>query len=216
VKTNEHHIAPILFTPSDIPRDRSWEYWVYRTFNDVRDWYAKVLGGRTFRTRSIIAHKNMRTCEEYDVIQGGFNRWKQAMTDFHDRGLIDLCDRTHLYFLLTQETWGPGSSGMVGAENWGCSFIIPGRASTTGLEASVTGNKIPPPSQAWWFDERREAAGATAHEIAHALAQDMNHGTWEEPPSIMLQWWDFPNVGFRTRETERLLTEEVPTRFLVL
>jgi hypothetical protein len=186
---------------------------VQRTFRDVRDWYAEKVG-RTFRIKTIITHRGTRTRDEYMVIDGSFNKWKQAMQDFHDIGKLDICDPTHLYYLVTQETWYTG--GMVGAENWGCEFIIPGRLCTTGIEASIKGNKQAPEGQAWWFDERREAAGATAHEIGHGLAKDMHHGDFDDPegPSIMLQWWDFPNVGFRPREKERLLTEDVPVKFL--
>lgn len=192
-------------------RDLDWEHFLFESFIDVQKWYEEQLG-RTFDFRLVTFFSTYTEAEIKQFSDNEAQRWFELMEDATDQGTIDICDPTKLFYMISRID--NLSGGMVGAENWGCDFVIPGRTAITGHMGRLLGDTHDPDWNEWWADERREACGGVAHEIGHALCEGMHHGTWEEGPSIMLNWWDFPEVDFRDREKERLLTEEVPTKFL--
>lgn len=203
------HVSPVIFTPNDVARDRTWEREVVISFEMVRDYYLDKVG-KTFQIYPfvVIPKGNIGTQAEFLAISGDFPKWQACMQLCHDQGFLDVNDPTHAYYLITREEWNTG--GMVGAENWGAPFIYPGRACSTGHMGRLTGNVIDPGWPEWFADERREAAGSLAHELGHVFAGLPHPGV----SSIMENWWDFPTVGFTQTELDTLAASAVTQFFL--
>lgn len=196
-------VQPVLFYAKDMPRDRRWEYYVWRSFRDVRDYYQREIG-QTFAVSgkiviSGLTEAELRADPHWSDWPAG---WNLCMQIGAQQGKYRLCDPTKIYYLVTK--MNDTSGGMIGAENFGCDFVLPGRACISGHMGRLLGGVYDPGWLEWFADERREACGGVAHEIGHALVLLPHPTTWDDD-TPMLAWWNWPNCHFTVGEKAKLL-----------
>lgn len=230
----------VFYYPSDFVRDVAWEQQVLTGMEVMQKWVLKTLG-RTFRVLVPSVVKSASTWKHImEATDGGeFNAWKFAMNEAEAQRMIRICDDDSWHYLVTPAN--KFSGGMVGSENWGCRHVWPGKTCISGKMGRLAGGiagespdisvralaevarayytaapreSWEDESHEWWADEPIEAWRAMMHEMGHAL-EALPHGTYDDPPSIMLQWWD-QTAEWRDYEKEKLLNGPVGSRFLVL
>ncbi len=218
----------MFYYPSDFPRDLKWEQQVETGMEVMQKWVLKTLG-RTFRLQtpaSVRSQSNWKHIHEVTV--DDLSAWKFMTDDIIAQRMMVINDKNTLYYLVTQA-------------NDFCSGVFNGNAVISGSLARLAGGiKSDPPSAetrekdernrvmwsmappeswrfeavAWWAEEPIQAWRSMVHQIGHALER-LEHGTLEDDPSIMLQWYD-ASAEWRSHEAEKLLTGDTGSRFMVL
>lgn len=194
-------VQPIIFLASDTNLNQAnYQSQVMVSFEVVQDWYQSQLG-KTFNLIPAITYRSSLT--EAQLIAkypSGGGMWYDGLGAAATANNLELCSDHQFYYFVTplDNVWG----GWVGAENLGCSHVIPGTASIPNHMGRLIGGIIDPDWPEWWADEIREAQGGVAHEIGHGLGascvESVCNGLPHATPghnSIMYEWWTFGTTG---------------------
>lgn len=199
--TEIYAIQPIIFFGSDTSINvTTYQNQVTSSFEAVQDWYRGQLG-KTFNLIPSITYRSSLTEAQLIVkYPSGGGMWYDGLGAATTANSLELCSDHRFYYFVTplDNVWG----GWVGAENLGCSHVIPGTASIPNHMGRLIGGIIDPDWPEWWADEIREAQGGVAHEIGHGLGASCVGGVCNGLPhapsgsdSIMFGWWNFGTTG---------------------
>jgi len=211
-------VQPVIFLASDTNIDlNSYVSQVNNSFQAVRSWYAQQLGGKTFNLIDAVSFRTTKTEAQLAVdYPGGIALWVDGLRSATVTNNLTLCNDHRFYYFVTPIN-NNVAGGMIGAENLGCSFVLPGTANIPNHMGRLIGGIFDPEWPEWWADEIREAQGGVAHEIGHGLGGSCTVGNFypgggcnglphSSSPSIMWSWWDFGTTGifFDSEKTEIL------------
>ena len=216
----DYAIRPVIFLAADT--DINVDFYkakVDTSFKAVRDWYAKQFGGKTFKLQSALLYRSPLTKSQLYAEYGtGTGIWFEGLKEATLANGIDVCNDHRFYYFVTPLDDIIG--GFVGAENLGCSYVLPGTACIPTHMGRLIGGIIDPNWPEWWADEIREAHGGVAHEIAHGLGGTCNgpnrptskcdglpHNTESGAHSIMWDWWQFGADGQFTEQEKAQILE---------
>ncbi|MBI4038005.1 prepilin-type N-terminal cleavage/methylation domain-containing protein [Candidatus Curtissbacteria bacterium] len=202
-----YEVVPVIYLASDtnVGDEDSYKTQVSASFNQVRSWYANQLGGKTFKLAPAILFRSSKTdAELHSQLGNGGGIWYQGIREATVANGMHPCDSKRDYYFVTpmDNVWG----GMVGSENLGCSFVLPGSQSIPSQMGRLLGGIIDPNWPEWWADENREAQGGVAHELGHGFGGECTIGNiypgggcnglpHSSDPSIMYSWWDYGTRG---------------------
>lgn len=192
-------VIPILATPKD-----EWQVnpvLVMERFEEGARWWLEKTG-KTFHVGPIAVFTSALTRDELESrYVHGNDIWKHLQREAHDLGIIDNTDDHKAHYMIVPMIAAGG--GMVGSENYGADFILPGKACSSGKEACILlgldpaeygyTEDMPMP---WWYDEVREATGAKMHELGHVFGNGVDEPLHHKSGTIMFSYWDYPNIGF--------------------
>lgn len=215
----EYAVVPVIFLASDsvVPNESAYRSQVNASFAVVQTWYAGQLGGKTFTLEPAIFFRSSKTDAQLHSQYGtGIGIWAQGVKETTAANGMNYCDPKRNYYFVTpmDNIWG----GMVGSENLGCSFVLPGTQSIPSHMGRMLGGVMDPNWPEWWADEIREAQGGVAHELGHGFGGECTNGNvypgggcnglpHSYYPSIMYSWWDFGATGvFLDFEKTKILT----------
>lgn len=152
----------------------------------------------------------------------GLNIWKIIMEEV--KVYLNICRPDWTIMLYTFTPPMPegdqslsGLGGMVGKENFGCSYARPGVSADSGhkpfLACNYTAEQLISLGYSFpmWSAEWGAIAGGYAHEKVHCWTDlphtenDPNTQVDERYESILFAYWDYPNVGFLPNEAQALL-----------
>lgn len=178
-------------------------------FEEGSRWW-KIKTGKTFRVGVVKVFQSSRTKEQLeDEFEHPNDRWKTLQREVHDAGVINNTDDHKAHYLIVPFVAAGG--GMVGSENYGADYILPGKACTSGKEACILlgldpsdhgyAADMPMP---WWYDEVREATGAKMHELGHIFGNGVDEPLHHKNDTIMFGYWDYPDIGFDWEQIEIL------------
>ena len=207
---------PIIFLGADTVLDlASYQSQVDASFVVVQDWYKQQLGGKTFNLIGAVSFRSPLTEAQLAArYPNGIGMWVDGLGAAMVANNLTLCNDHRFYYFVTPLNNVAG--GMIGAENLGCNFVLPGTASIPNHMGRLIGGIFDPNWPEWWADEIREAQGGVAHEIGHGLGGSCTTGNYpgggcnglphSQGPSIMFNWWDFGTSGvfFESEKTEIL------------
>jgi len=193
-------VLPIIALRADLTGLISTQMLYDKALNDFKrgaEWWKSVTG-KTFQVMN--PRIVVWTPEEFpDTDFGLWHHLIDVQADKCDAGIMQ-----YLHVLGAN-----ASGGMVGSENWGCNFILPGKACIAdgfafvafGLDQTQFG--FPP--QDWWANTVDQSIGARMHELGHAFGNGVDQPlAHSEAPSVMFAWWDWPNCTFFDYEIEIL------------
>ncbi|MBI2031673.1 MAG: type II secretion system protein [Candidatus Levybacteria bacterium] len=199
-------VVPVIFlaSDSDVGDVNVYRAQVNSSFDTVRTWYSGQLGGKTFNLAPAIMLRSSKTEAELHTLYGnGGGIWYEGVRQTTVANGMHPCDPNRDYYFVTpmDNIWG----GMVGSENLGCSFVLPGTQSIPSHMGRMLGGIVEPWGE-WWADEIREAQGGVAHELGHGFGGECTNGNiypggdcnglpHSSSPSIMYAWWDFGTTG---------------------
>ena len=205
-------VAPIIFLPANTQINQAnYKNQVDLSFQKVQSWYKTQLG-KTFNLLPAILYKTILTESELVIkYPNGGGMWYDGLGAATVANNLELCNSRRFYYFVTplDNVWG----GWVGAENLGCSHVIPGTASIPNHMGRLVGGIFDPNWPEWWADEIREAQGGVAHEIGHGLGAECVNNVCNGLPhsnpgdgSIMFEWWTFDaGGGFTQIEKAQIL-----------
>ena len=206
---------------------------MFSVLADNQRWFSEVTGA-TFELNYPRSFTSKRSWPDIideangDFPRGhpcGFNIWKIAMAEIAER--LDICrDDWTLALYIFRPPLPPGDDsatgmgGMVGKENFGCSYDRPGAMAdgahkpwmacgVTLAEMQSRGWDIP-----WWGYSWGSIAGGMAHELCHCWG--LPH-TWDDPAtehderyqSIMFNYWGYRRPWHETGENATLTAGEI-------
>lgn len=209
-------VEPILMlTASDVPYVAdlatilSLPNKIKERFEEGSIWW-KEQTGKTFRVGAVKVFKSARTKDQLEVeFQHPNDIWKTLQREAHEAGVIDNTDDHKAHYAIIPFIAAGG--GMVGSENYGADYILPGKACTSGKEACILlgldpgkygfEEYMPMP---WWYDEVREATGAKMHELGHVFGNGVDEPLHHKDNTIMFAYWDYPNIGIDLEQQDIL------------
>ncbi len=202
-----NEVVPIIYLASDsnVGDENVYKAQVNSSFETVRTWYSGQLGGKTFTLAPAVLFRSSITDAQLHSQYGtGIGIWIHGVTETTVANGMHPCDPKRDYYFVTPMDNIAG--GMIGSENLGCSFVLPGTQSIQSHMGRMLGGVMDPGWPEWWADETREAQGGVAHEFGHGFGGECTSGNvypgggcnglpHSTGPSIMFAWWDFGTTG---------------------
>lgn len=207
----ENVVVPVLMLAKDDPADDAYlKASVKYAFTLGAAWW-KEKTSRTFKTDIKVFRSHLTQGELLSRATGN-NLWFLLQDQAHNAGIIDNTDIHQAHYAIIPFMAAGG--GMVGSENFNAAHILPGKACISGKEALVLLGLDPLKygfeEPVWWFDSVSDATGALMHELGHMFGNGVDEplphtNTEIDGPTIMFNYWDFPEVGFNPEQVMILM-----------
>jgi hypothetical protein len=209
-----YSVIPVLFSPTD------WDVTsvevqdeaaaIQSAMEEIQRFYARSLGGPTFRLNDLEVVQGFGRKEDYHIIWNGRSIYEDGI-EF--TGNLEAAVVEELYARGFPTPPGQnedgysvlifvkGAGGYAGARELGNAdggWGILGDWCIDSLQGSV-------PEGAYWWSGRRLQIGAAAHELGHTFGlphPDAYDGNWET--TVMGHWWNYPQVGLNQWERDHL------------
>lgn len=221
-------VVPVYVVPADHAFDPQRLRLHVQAVADVRQWYARALGGATFVADPVVVHRSRHTFAE--LAADDFQAWWPLLTEeFRDLGMAWDTD-SHIKLLLLAQAAGGWAGG--DSENGGIEapteagstahgslggLVVIGDSSVAGVLAGVCPTDGIVGGTIWWcnWDTYR---GTIAHELGHtwgiphpdALLPREPDGTarrWDcgvDGNTVMQCHWGFPHDSLLEYERRHL------------
>jgi Metallo-peptidase family M12B Reprolysin-like len=210
----DHSVIPVLFSPTDwnvnSAEVQSESAAIRSAMREIQKFYAKSLGGRTFRLNDLEVVQGFGRKEDYHIIWNGKNIYEDGVEfdgnmehavveELYARGFPtppnqDANGYSVVMFVKGAGGWAGGRELGNGDGGW----AILGDFCIDSLQGVI-------PEGAYWWSGRELQMGAAAHELGHTFGlphPDAYNGVWET--TVMGNWWGFPDLGLNTWETNYL------------
>jgi hypothetical protein len=201
----DYSVIPVLFSPTDWSVDsaevQNEAAAIGSAMQEIREFYARSFGGRTFRLNNLEVVQGFGQKENYHIIWNGKNIYEDGVEfdgnmeaavveELHSRGFpTPPAQNEDGYSVLI---FVKGAGGYAGARELGS-----GNGGWGSLgDFCIDSLKGDVPEGAYWWSGRTLQIGAAAHELGHTFGlphPDAYNGNWET--TVMGNWWAYPNLG---------------------